>query len=176
VTQSVAVDSDGSSTVAEVQSDAETALGLGAGLVMFNIILAFFINLLQLLPAACVLGTSVYMFDKGTRSPDGGMRAARACVCACSSILTHARPGIVVSRGIWVTAALIVVTVHLVVPVALSPAVLIFVHRNGIEAFWWVGVTWIVQWVGGLVAIGFALFRRVELAASKGARSALSRA
>jgi hypothetical protein len=39
-----------------------------------------------------------------------------------------------------------------------------------------VGVTWIVQWVGGLVAIGFALFRRVELAASKGARSALSRA
>lgn len=70
ITQSVNVTSDGSSTIEATQDIAAQALGLGAGLIMFNIILNFFVNLLQLMPAAIVCGTVLYIADKGTK--DGG--------------------------------------------------------------------------------------------------------
>ncbi len=122
-------------------------LGYAASLYLFNVVLTFFTNFLQLIPAGTLVGTALFLGDVGESSP-----AAR---------------GIVVGRGQWVTAALVVITAHIIVPVALSPAVLIYLHRRGMSTAFWVGLVWLVQWVGGLLLAALVFFRRVAPAPEK---------
>jgi hypothetical protein len=122
-------------------------LGYAASLFMFNVVLTFFTNLLQLIPAGILLGTALYVGDIGERS-----QVAR---------------GAVVGRGVWVTAALVTIAAHIIMPVALSPAVLIYLHRRGMATSFWVGLVWLVQWVGSLLLVALVFFRRVGPAPDK---------
>ena len=57
VTDEVEFDAQGNETLESGTDAIETGLGLGAGLLMFNIVLKFFTNLMQLIPAGVICGT-----------------------------------------------------------------------------------------------------------------------
>jgi hypothetical protein len=141
VTDSVEFDAQGDETLGKAKGFIEQALGYATGLYMFNVVLNMFTNLLQLIPAGMMCGTVLYLADKGESVPD--------------------TRGAVVGRGVWVTAALVCITAHLIIPVALSASVLIFLHRRGMAASFWVGIVWLVQWIAGLLLSALAFFRRV---------------
>jgi hypothetical protein len=141
VTTSVEFDAQGNETLGKAKGTIETALGYATGLYMFNVVLSLFTNLLQLIPAGIMCGTVIYLADKGESIPN--------------------TRGAVVGRGVWVTAALVNITAHLIIPVALSAAVLIYLHRRGMAESFWVGLVWLVQWIAGLLLCALAFFRRV---------------
>lgn len=57
-----------SQIIAGVQAPLESILNLAAGTVVFNIIVEFFVNTWQLLPAGAVFGTLIFLADMGTTS------------------------------------------------------------------------------------------------------------
>jgi hypothetical protein len=147
VRDDVKFDASSVESLSAAKTTIDTALGYAASLFMFNVVLTFFTNLLQLIPAGILLGTALYVGDVGERS-----QVAR---------------GVVVGRGVWVTAALVTIAAHIIVPVALSPAVLIYLHRRGMASSFWVGLVWLVQWVGSLLLVALVFFRRVGPAPDK---------
>lgn len=136
-----------SAVIESVKEPLETLLNAVGAVYVFNIIMEFFVSTWQLLPAGAMFGTVIFLADMG------------------SSVGTGAT---LISRGLWVTAAAINVTLHFVAPIALCPAVLITLHRYGIDRAWWVALVWLVLWLAGIVLVYLAHFRNTELAENRG--------
>jgi hypothetical protein len=136
-----------SKIVASIRDVLESLLNASGAVYVFNIIMEFFVNTWQLLPAGAMFGTVIFLADMGSSVGSGAT---------------------LISRGLWVTAAAINVTLHFVAPIALCPAVLISLHRYNVERAWWLALVWLVLWCAGVVFVYLAMFKNAELAENPG--------
>jgi hypothetical protein len=136
-----------SKIVASVKDSLEKLLNASGAVYVFNIIMEFFVNTWQLLPAGAMFGTVIFLADMGSSVGTGST---------------------LISRGLWVTAAAINVTLHFVAPIALCPAALISLHRYNVERAWWLALVWLVLWGAGVVFVYLSMFKNAELAENPG--------
>jgi hypothetical protein len=136
-----------SKIVASIQDALEKLLNASGAVYVFNIIMEFFVNTWQLLPAGAMFGTVIFLADMGSSVGTGST---------------------LISRGLWVTAAAINVTLHFVAPIALCPAALISLHRYNVERAWWLALVWLVLWCAGVVFVYLSMFKNAELAENPG--------
>jgi hypothetical protein len=136
-----------STIIESIKDPLETMLNAIGAVYVFDIIMQFFVATWQLLPAGAMFGTVIFLADMGSSVGTGST---------------------LISRGLWVTAAAINVTLHFVAPIALCPAVLISLHRYNIDRAWWVALVWIALWLGGIVLVYLAMFRNIALADDPG--------